>query len=211
MINIFTGEHELSSEPAKISLLLYRISQGINKLIRDKGKEHEISSTQIETIIFLSGAHPDNKNVTSIARRLQVAQPTATRVVNSLVERGLVERERCKADRRKIKLSLTDRGRAITKDINEISQTLIEAVDELSDGRQEELNQDLVKIAGRLQSQGHISTALTCQYCRYFERNGGSTDERPHLCRLTGQDLGEDESHSEWVHKESGLDLFNQA
>jgi DNA-binding MarR family transcriptional regulator len=209
VINIFTGEHGLSSEPAKISLLLYRISQGVNKLIRDKGKEHDISSTQIESIIFLSGAHPDNKNVTSIARRLQVAQPTATRVVNSLVERGLVERERCEADRRKIKLSLTDRGREITRDINEISQTLIEAVGELSDGRQKELNQDLVKIAGRLQSQGHISIALTCQYCRYFERNGGSTDERPHLCRLTGQDLGEDESHSEWVHKESGLDLFN--
>ena len=208
MVNIFTDERKLSSEPAKISLLLYRISQGINKLIRDKGKEHEISSTQIETIIFLSGAHSDNKNVTSIARRLQIAQPTATRVVNSLVERDLVKRERSEVDRRKIKLILTDRGRSITKDINEISRTLINAVEELSGSRQKELNKDLVKIAGELQSKGHIAIALTCQYCRYFERNGGNSEERPHLCRLTGQDLGEDESHSEWVHKESDLDLF---
>jgi len=211
VINIFTGKRELSSETAKISLLLYRISQGINKLIRDKGKEHDISSTQIQTLIFLSGAHSDNKNVSSIARRLQIAQPTATRVVNSLVKKDLVKRERSEADRRKIQLSLTDEGKEITKDINEISKTLIGSVEELPDNRQKELNRDLVKIASKLQDQGHIAIALTCQYCRYFELDGGSSDERPHHCKLTGQDLGEDESYSEWVHRESDLDLFERA
>lgn len=208
MVKIFTNKDELSDEPAKISLLLYRISQGINKLIREKGKENDVSSTQIQTLIFLAGAHPENKNVSSIARRLQIAQPTTSRVVNSLVEKGLVKRERSEVDRRKVKLGLTEKGKSITEGINEISQILKETVSELTEGRQSKLSQDLVEIAGAMQSQGHLSTALTCQYCRFFEPDGGSSDERPHHCQLTGEDMGQDESFMEWVHRDTGLNMI---
>ncbi|MFB6214686.1 MAG: MarR family winged helix-turn-helix transcriptional regulator [Candidatus Bipolaricaulia bacterium] len=208
MIKIFTDKSELSEEPAKISLLLYRISQGINKLIREKGKENDVSSTQIQTVIFLSGAHPQNKNVGSIARRLQIAQPTASRVVDSLVKKGLVKRERSEVDRRKVKLGLTEKGESITEGINEINRTLEEIVLKLSGDRQYGLSRDLVEIAGALQSRGHLSTALTCQYCRFFDREGGSSHDRPHHCRLTGKDLSQDESCTEWVHRETRVNLI---
>ncbi len=209
MVKIFTDKEELSDEPAKISLLLYRISQGINKLIREKAKEHEVSSTQIQTVIFLSGAHPRNKNVTSITSRLQIAQPTASRVVGSLVEKGLVQRERSEKDRRKVKLELTEKGESIAESINEISQVLQDSVQGLPEERRREFSQDLLEIAGGMQSQGHLSTALTCQYCRFFDRNGGETEERPHHCKLTGEDMSEEESNSEWVHKETEINLLN--
>lgn len=125
-----------------------------------------------------------------------------------MVEKGLVKRERNEADRRKVELSLTDEGKSITGDINEIGQTLQETVSGFPGDRQEELSRDLVKIAGKMQSRGHISMALTCQYCRFFARNNGSSDELPHHCELTGEDLSEDESYSEWVHEESGLGLI---
>lgn len=208
MIEIFTDKDGLSGEPAKISLLLYRISQGVNKLIREKGKEHDISSTQIQTVIFLSGAHPRNKNVGSIARRLQIAQPTASRLVESLVKKDLVKRKRSEVDRRKVKLELTKTGKTITESLNEISRTLEDIVLELPEDRQNELSQDLVEIAGAMQGQGHLSTALTCQYCRFFDREGGSSDERPHHCQLTGEDLSQDESCTEWVHRETGLNMI---
>jgi len=209
VVKIFTDKEELSAEPAKISLLLYRISQGINKLIREKAKEHEVSSTQIQTVIFLSGAHPRNKNVTSLASRLQIAQPTSSRVVDSLVDKELVKRERSEKDRRKVKLELTEKGKSIAESINEISQVLQDSVQGLTEERQREFSQDLVEIAGGLQSQGHLSTALTCQYCRFFDRNGGVSEERPHHCRLTGEDMSEAESQSEWIHRESGINLID--
>ncbi|MCF7875993.1 MarR family transcriptional regulator [Candidatus Bipolaricaulota bacterium] len=208
VVKIFTDKSELSTEPAKISLLLYRISQGINKLIREKAKEHKVSSTQIQTVIFLSGAHPRNKNVTSITSRLQVAQPTASRVVGSLVDKGLVQRERSEKDRRKVKLELTEKGESIAESINEISQVLQDSVQSLTEERQSKFSQDLVEIAGGLQSQGHLSTALTCQYCRFFDRDGGDSEDRPHHCKLTGEDMSEEESCSEWVHQETGLNLI---
>ncbi|MBS3792262.1 MarR family transcriptional regulator [Candidatus Bipolaricaulota bacterium] len=208
MIKILTDKSDLSEAPGKISLLLYRISQGINKLIRAKGKELDISSTQIQTVIFLSGAHNRNKNVSSIARRLQIAQPTTSRVVESLVEKGLVKRKRSEADRRKVKLELTEKGKSIAEGITEIGQTLQGIVRGLTEHHQNELSQDLVEIAGAMQSQGYLSTALTCQYCRFFDRDGGSSGERPHHCQLTGEDLSQTESCTEWVHRETGLNMI---
>ncbi|MBS3814284.1 MarR family transcriptional regulator [Candidatus Bipolaricaulota bacterium] len=146
--------------------------------------------------------------MSSISKRLQIAQPTASRMVDSLVEKGLVKRERSQADRRKVKLELTEKGESITDNVNEISYTLQELVEGFEEERQNELSHNLVDIAGKLQRQGHLSTALTCQYCRFFERNGGSSDERPHYCKLTGEDLTEEESYSEWVHGEGKIDLM---
>ena len=208
MVKILTDKSELSTEPAKISLLLYRISQGINKLIREKAKEHEVSSTQIQTVIFLSGAHTRNKNVSSIARRLQIAQPTASRVVDSLADKELLKRERSEEDRRKVNLELTDSGESIAERINEISRVLQNTLQELTTARQSRLSQDLVTIAGKMQNEGHLSTALTCQYCRFFERESGDSEERPHHCKLTGEDMSNEESCSEWVHQETGLNLI---
>ncbi|MFP3953279.1 MAG: MarR family winged helix-turn-helix transcriptional regulator [Candidatus Acetothermia bacterium] len=209
MIIIIIDEGGYNSELNKASLLLYRIAQGINKLIREKGEENDMSATQIQTVVFLSGAHPRNKNVGSIARRLQIAQPTASRVVDSLVGKGLVKRQRDEKDRRRVKLQVTEEGQEVKEEINEISRVIEGAIRELSVNRQEALGRDLIKVAGKLQSQGHLSAALTCRYCRYFERNGGSTKERPHHCKLTGEDLSEEESYLEWVHEESGLNMID--
>lgn len=129
-------------------------------------------------------------------------------MVDSLVEKDLVKRERNQADRRKVKLKLTEKGESITDNVNEISRTLQELVEDLGEERQNELSRGLVEIAGKLQRRGDLSTALTCQYCRFFERNGGSSKERPHHCKLTGEDLTEEESYSEWVHGEGKINLM---
>lgn len=75
----------------------------------------------------------------------------------------MVKRERSQADRRKVKLELTEKGESITDNINEISHTLQGLVGVLGKERKNELSQDLVEIAGKLQRQGRLSTALTGQ------------------------------------------------
>ncbi|MFP4646953.1 MAG: MarR family winged helix-turn-helix transcriptional regulator [Candidatus Acetothermia bacterium] len=208
MIKIFTDRTELSSKQGEIALLLYRISQGINKLVREKAQETNLSSAQIQAMIFLSEAYGPHRNVSSIARRLQIAQPTATRVVNSLVQKGLVARQRSTEDRRKVILQVTDEGREISEDLKTVGREVQEVVGFLSDQQQSDLSESLLEIAGELQSRGHLSAALSCQYCKYFERNGGSSEARPHHCRLTGEDLSEEASRSEWVHGEKQFRLI---
>jgi DNA-binding MarR family transcriptional regulator len=47
----------------------------------------------------------------ALAERAGVAPPTATKMLDGLVERGLVARERCPEDRRAVRIRLTPEGR----------------------------------------------------------------------------------------------------
>ena len=58
-----------------------------------------------------------------VARRLGLATPTVTRATIRMEAAGLLRREPHPGDRRMVRLRLTDRGRALEKDIDaEISQ-----------------------------------------------------------------------------------------
>lgn len=181
-------------------MLFYRISQGITKLIREKGEKLGLSSAQVQTLIFLSGAHPGNKYVGSIATRLGIAQPTATRIVDSLEKKGLIERKRSEEDRRKVKLQITDEGHNLIEEITGINEKFQEIIDDLPADHKERLTEDLISVADRMQREGKISPALVCRYCKYFVPGGGNTKGRPHYCKLLGRDLSDEESYMEWVH-----------
>ena len=50
-------------------------------------------------------------------KHVLLSQPAMSRMVDRLVERGLIARETDPADRRGLRLSLTDRGRAVQREI----------------------------------------------------------------------------------------------
>ena len=52
-----------------------------------------------------------------LAERMEVTAPTVSRMIDTLVERGHVERHADAADRRKVWLRLTDDGRALARDM----------------------------------------------------------------------------------------------
>lgn len=192
-------------------MLLYKISQGIANLISEKGNQAGLSATQVRAVMFLSDAHRDSRDVSSVARQLGIAQPTTTRVIDSLEEKGLVERKRRDDDRRKVELKLTNEGKETAMDFTDISESLQENIGNLPEGIQEELNHGLIEIVGIMQEKGQLSASLTCKYCRFFEPGGGATKERPHHCNLTNEDLSEEESRKEWVHGEDHLRLIEES
>jgi DNA-binding MarR family transcriptional regulator len=60
-----------------------------------------------------------------LADDLGVALPNATGIVNRLAERGIVEREHDDADRRVVRVSLTDAGRQLIGEMEEARRTRI--------------------------------------------------------------------------------------
>jgi DNA-binding MarR family transcriptional regulator len=61
-----------------------------------------------------------------VARRLQLATPTVTRATTRMAAAGLLRREPHPADRRMVRLWLTDRGRALEKLIDDETRQLSE-------------------------------------------------------------------------------------
>ena len=87
------------------------------------------------------------KNMTSVARELEVTTGTLTISINGLVKKGYVDRTRSEEDRRVVLSSLSDKGVRAYLRHQEFHQTMIDAVlAGLSEEEQRVLEQALLKL-----------------------------------------------------------------
>ena len=87
------------------------------------------------------------KNMTSVAKTLEVTTGTLTIAVNSLVKKGYVERVRSEEDRRVVLVSLSDKGKKAYLHHRKFHEDMIEAVvSEMSEEEQRVLEKALIKL-----------------------------------------------------------------
>ncbi len=87
------------------------------------------------------------KNMTSVARELEVTTGTLTISINCLVKKGYVDRTRSEEDRRVVLISLSDKGVRAYLRHQEFHQKMIDAVlAGLSEEEQRVLEQALLKL-----------------------------------------------------------------
>jgi DNA-binding MarR family transcriptional regulator len=89
--------------------------------------------------------------MTELADYSAIDRTTMTRIVDQLVEAGLVERETPKADRRQVVLTLTDKGRAASREsLKVIWRHNGRLLDGVAEARQREMARGLEAFIGRL-------------------------------------------------------------
>ena len=87
------------------------------------------------------------KNMSAIAKELSVTMGTLTIAMNSLVKKGYVVRERGKADRRIVYISLSEKGRKAYRQHEQFHHEMIESImNGLGDRETEALVQALMKL-----------------------------------------------------------------
>jgi DNA-binding MarR family transcriptional regulator len=91
--------------------VLGRVVRSLSRLSGGLDDGPPLTATQRVALIETVEAEPVRLN--DLADRLGVSPPTASRAVDALVEHGLLERAPDPADRRAVRISLTDRGRTI--------------------------------------------------------------------------------------------------
>jgi DNA-binding MarR family transcriptional regulator len=74
-------------------------------------EEADLSPAQYNMLRILRGAGPDGLSAGQVAERLVTRSPDVTRLVDRLEARRLVRRRRDPADRRAVRVQITDRGR----------------------------------------------------------------------------------------------------
>ncbi len=77
------------------------------------------------------------KNMTSVAKALEVTTGTLTIAVNSLVKKGYVERVRSEEDRRVVLVSLSEKGKKAYLHHQQFHQKMIESILEELDGEEQ--------------------------------------------------------------------------
>jgi DNA-binding MarR family transcriptional regulator len=77
----------------------------------------ELTAQQYNALRLLRAAQPKKVATLNLAGRLVSRAPDITRLVDKLVDRGLVERERPADNRRVVNVGITDAGRALLDEL----------------------------------------------------------------------------------------------
>ena len=89
-----------------------RVSHQVEDRIKNALKECELTHPQLNILHILSDAHPKAMNVKDLKGKMVVSQPDITRLIDRLVNKGLVKRETCADNRRKVDVLLTKEGQS---------------------------------------------------------------------------------------------------
>lgn len=73
-------------------------------------KPFNISWQQFNILRILRGMHPEPASVKLLTERMIDKMSNASRLVEKLKQKGLVERKSCKMDRRQVDVLITDKG-----------------------------------------------------------------------------------------------------
>jgi DNA-binding MarR family transcriptional regulator len=171
-----------------------RVAVGLNKLglamkheAWARANEEGLSPTQGQIVAALMSA---TLSGSELASKLGLSLPTISDSVRVLVEKGYVVKARDPRHPRASLLSLTARGRHLSRKVSGWPDFLASAVGELNDGEQQVMLKAVVKMIRSLQESGHVPVQRMCVSCRYFQPNvrAGAT---PHHCAFVDAPMAE--------------------
>lgn len=109
--------------------VLVKLFRDINTLEERAIRTDEYKDVTANDMHVMEAIGPEGaKNMTSVARELEVTTGTLTISVNGLVKKGYVNRSRSEEDRRVVLVSLSDKGQKAYFHHQRFHQDMIEAV-----------------------------------------------------------------------------------
>jgi DNA-binding MarR family transcriptional regulator len=103
----------------KAAVLLGCTAQEIANFVERELKEFDVSREQLSVIHYLDTAEVDKMTVNELRETLIDDKPNVSRILNKMVEKGLVRKERQTDDQRVVYVSLTEKGRKLHKQADE--------------------------------------------------------------------------------------------
>jgi len=138
----------MEKKPLDIARSLYEIAGPIFVSLKeqvnpasDKARSHpdvkELSFTQLRILLAIEYG---KDQVGKLARSAHVAQPAMSKIVDHLIRLGFARRDPHPTDRRRIKLSLTPKGAAMTGRVRlKAAEKYVDAIKHLSPSDQKKL------------------------------------------------------------------------
>jgi len=97
----------------KAAVLVGCTAREIDNFVERALKEFDVSREQLSVIHFLDAADTDRMTVNELRETLIDDSPNVSRILNKMVEKGLVRKERQTDDQRVVYVSLTEKGRKL--------------------------------------------------------------------------------------------------
>lgn len=109
-------------------------------------KKYDISMQQYNVLRILKGQYPNPATVNTLIERMIDKSSNASRIVEKLRSKGLVERSECPKDRRQVDVVLTQKGIDLLDDCTTEVYAIHAETDKLNEAENKELNRLLNKL-----------------------------------------------------------------
>ena len=125
--------------------LMYTYHDTVSK-IGDLFKAKEITRQQYNVLRILRGQHPNPVSINDLKTRMLDKMSDASRITDRLLSKGLVERKRCKTDRRAVDIKITEAGLNMLKELDPLVSDFEAKTVNLNDDEARQLNSLLDKL-----------------------------------------------------------------
>lgn len=139
---------KFKNEYQKMLINIFFTSGWLNQKHACKLKPFGISSQQYNILRILRGQHPKPATVNLLIERMFDKNSNASRLVEKLRIKKLVERAVCPDDRRAVNVAITKKGLALLIKLDELEENFIEELQKLSEREAEQINLLLDKLRG---------------------------------------------------------------
>lgn len=111
-------------ESRRLVLGIFITANVISERIAETLKPFDISAAQFNVLRILRGQKGKPANLCTIQERMVSKMSNTTRLVDKLIQKGLVERVICKANRRKVEISITPQGLEFLNEVDPVIDEL---------------------------------------------------------------------------------------
>lgn len=108
----------------------------------------DLTGTQYNILRILRGSNPDPVSINVLKDRMLDKMCDASRLVERLRKKGLVERKICEEDRRRVNVSITQSGMDILARLDEYNDSFDSLFNNLTNPEAKKLNDLLDKLRG---------------------------------------------------------------
>lgn len=136
------------SEYHKLLVNIIYTNSWIHGKIVARLKPHGITPQQYNILRILRGQFPKPARVQLLEQRMLDRMSNASRLVERLRQKGLVERSICEKDRRAVDVIISDKGLTILKLLDEIEKDWIEEFNTITKDQAIQLNSMLDALRG---------------------------------------------------------------
>ncbi|MCB0403025.1 MAG: MarR family transcriptional regulator [Flavobacteriales bacterium] len=142
-------QKKFRDEYQKLMLNIVFTGNWFNSQLIKTFKPYGLSPQQYNVLRILNGQHPGAITVNQIAERMLDKNSNASRLIDKLVLKELVDRRTCEKDRRQMDVIITPKGitmlDTIAKDINQLEK---DVADNISKDQAKLVNQILDELRG---------------------------------------------------------------
>ena len=127
----------------------YRITRSRHVLFHELLSRNDITMHQFHLLLYMKSS--GKTKVTDLGQKMLVSMPTASRMLNTICDKGLAKKTRDDRDRRLTYVELTRKGERVVEQVHARQrEVLAQVMEEIPDGEVEAFLATMEKIAEQL-------------------------------------------------------------